>query len=351
MRKSSHRKRILIAGGAGFIGSNLVREFLAQGHKVDCVDSLITGELANLDAVRMNQDFRFIHGDIADLGIVSRLRRERYTDIYNLACPTGVPNIALLGEEMMLASSAGTLNLLHVAEQSQARYLFASTAEAYGDPEVFPQAESYAGNVDPVGPRSPYEEGKRFGEAITAYYAQRHGIDARIVRIFNTYGENMSPKDTRVIPNMLLSMATGKRVVIFGDGTNTRSFLYVTDLIEGFALVMAQRQSGEVFNIGGEREMTINELFDACRKVTGSNSKPDYQPHFIEDHRRRLPDTSKIRRLGWKPRVPIEQGLRLSYRDVRNRVSVAARNIERSVPPAVPNKAAFGGRTLRTISQ
>ena len=145
MRKASRRKKILIAGGAGFVGSNLVRECLAQGHKVDCVDSLITGEAANLDSVRMNQDFRFIHGDIADVGIAARLQRERYTDIYNLACPTGVPNIATLGEEMMIASSTGTLNLLRVAEQSRARYLFASTAEIYGNPEKFPQIRGLYG--------------------------------------------------------------------------------------------------------------------------------------------------------------------------------------------------------------
>ena len=311
MRKASHRKKILIAGGAGFVGSNLVRECLAQGHKVDCVDSLITGEAANLDSVRMNQDFRFIHGDIADVGIAARLQRERYTDIYNLACPTGVPNIATLGEEMMIASSTGTLNLLRVAEQSRARYLFASTAEIYGNPEKFPQSEDYTGNVDPVGLRGPYEEGKRFGEAATAYYARRHGVDTRIVRIFNTYGPFMSRKDQRVIPQMLTRALRNLPITMYGDGTQTRSFLFVRDLIDGFARVMKQHGKGEVYNIGGETEITIAELTAEMLRITGSRSEVEHKPHFIPDHDRRLPDTRKIRSLGWVPKTSLATGLQL----------------------------------------
>ena len=309
MRKASRRKKILIAGGAGFVGSNLVRECLAQGHKVDCVDSLITGVAANLDAVRMNQDFRFIHGDIADPGVASRLQRERYTDIYNLACPTGVPNIATLGEEMMMASSTGTLNLLRVAEQSRARYLFASTAEVYGNPEKFPQAEDYTGNVDPVGLRGPYEEGKRFGEAATAYYARRYGVDTRIVRIFNTYGPLMSKNDQRVIPQMLTRALNQLPLTMYGDGSQTRSFLYVSDLIDGFTRVMKQHGTGEVYNIGGETEITIAELSAEILRTTGSRSEVVHKPHFVPDHDRRLPDTRKIRALGWVPKISLTTGL------------------------------------------
>lgn len=311
MRKASPHKKILIAGGAGFIGSNLVREFLAQGHKVDCVDSLITGEATNLDAVRTNQDFRFMHGDIADLGMASRLQRECYTEIYNLACATGVPNIAVLGEEMMIASSTGTLNLLRVAEQSGARYLYASTAEVYGNPEKFPQSEDYNGNVDPVGLRGPYEEGKRFGEAATAYYARRYGVDTRIVRIFNTYGPFMSGKDQRVIPQMLTQALRNLPLTVYGDGAQTRSFLYVHDLIDGFVRVMKQHGKGEVYNIGGEDEFTIAELATELLRITGSRSKVLLKPHFIPDHDRRLPDTNKIRTLGWAPRTSLATGLQI----------------------------------------
>ena len=312
MRRASRHKKILIAGGAGFIGSNLVREFLAQGHKVDCVDSLITGEATNLDAVRPNRDFRFMHGDIADPGIASRLQREHYTDIYNLACPTGVPNIASLGEEMMMASSVGTLNLLHVAEQSRARYLFASTAEVYGNPEKFPQSEDYTGNVDPVGMRSPYEEGKRFGEAATAYYARRYGVDTRIVRIFNTYGPFMSKNDQRVIPQMLTRALNQLPLTMYGDGSQTRSFLNVSDLIDGFARVMKQHGEGEVYNIGGETEITVAELVAEILRVTGSRSEVVCKPHFIDDHDRRLPDTRRIRALGWAPKISLATGLKQS---------------------------------------
>lgn len=310
MRKASRRKKILIAGGAGFVGSNLIRECLGQGHKVDCVDSLITGDAANLDAVRMNHDFRFIHGDIADAGIAARLQRERYTDIYNLACPTGVPNIATLGEEMMVASSTGTLNLLRVAEQSRARFLFASTAEVYGNPEKFPQAEEYTGNVDPVGLRGPYEEGKRFGEAATAFYARRYGVDTRIVRIFNTYGPFMSKNDQRVIPQMLARALSQLPITLYGDGSQTRTFLNVRDLIDGFARVMKHHGKGEVYNIGGDTEITIAQLAAKILRATGSRSEVINKPHFAPDHDRRLPDTRKIRALGWRPKVSLATGLR-----------------------------------------
>lgn len=317
MRNTSRRKKILIAGGAGFVGSNLVRECLTQGHKVDCVDSLITGESANLAPLLTNQDFRFIHGDIADTGIASRLQRERYSEIYNLACPTGVPNIAVLGEEMMIASSTGTLNLLRVAEQSRARYLFASTAEVYGNPEKFPQSEDYSGNVDPVGLRSPYEEGKRFGEAATAYYARRYGVDARIVRIFNTYGPFMSKNDQRVIPQMLTRALNQLPLTMYGDGSQTRSFLNVRDLIDGFALVMNQHCEGEVYNIGGETEITIAELAAEILRATGSRSEVVRKPHFIADHDRRLPDTRKIRALGWAPKTSLATGLKQSIKHMQ----------------------------------
>lgn len=320
----ANEKPVLVAGGAGFIGSNLVSWLLDRGREVHGIDNYITGAREANSRHLANRKFRMFDADITDEQFVSGLSHFGYAEIYNLACPTGVPNNRRLGEAMLLTSADGSLNLLRLARTTGAKYLFTSTAEAYGDPLVFPQRETYTGNVDPVGPRSPYEEGKRFAESLTALYARQHGVDARTVRVFNTYGVNMALSDTRVIPSMLLSMATGKPVVIYGDGNNTRSFLYVSDLLEGFALVMADRQAGDVFNIGGETEMPVNELFETCRKVTGSRVRPDYQPHFIDDHRRRLPDTGKVRALGWKPVVSLEQGLALSFRDIKERIARTA---------------------------
>ena len=313
MHLGRRHNRALVAGGAGFIGSNLVRSLLSKNRKVDCVDSLITGQSANLSEFRGNPDFRFIQGDIADSGIAAWLLRESYSEIYHLACPTGVPNIARMGGEMLAACSAGTLNLLRAAKKSHAKFLYASSAEVYGDPEVMPQRESYAGNVDPVGPRSPYEEGKRFGEALTAFHARDWQLDARIVRIFNTYGTNMSASDSRVIPKMLANMIAGEPVVIYGDGRQTRAFLHVDDLVDGFFRVMRCRCVGDVFNIGGEHETSIRDLFGVLSGITACDLPPVFEPHFIEDHKRRLPETAKIRDLGWNPRISLEAGLRRSY--------------------------------------
>ena len=329
-------RRVLIAGGAGFVGSNLARKLLSEGHAVDCVDNLITGRAENVGDLEGHRNFRFFKADITDLRLAARLARRRYDDIYNLACPTGVPNIAPMGEEMLLTSSIGVLNLLRIAQRQKARYLFASTAEAYGDPEVFPQVESYTGNVDPVGPRSPYEEGKRFGEALTTYYARQLCVDARIVRIFNTYGPAMSPDDQRVIPQMLGHILAGRSVVIFGDGTQTRTFLHVEDLLAGFEAVMERGVPGDVYNVGGEKEMKIIELFDVARSVTRSNVRPSFTAHFIPDHRGRCPDTSKVRALGWQPRISIEEGLHRVYEGMLNATAAEPRcsAIKRQVRPS-----------------
>jgi UDP-glucuronate decarboxylase len=314
MRKFGARaKRCLVAGGAGFIGSNLVRVLLARGMQVDCVDDLSTGRQGNISDLKRNPDFRFIKLDVSDAdGCRSALRRH-YSEIYHLACPTGVPNIEILGEEMLLASSSGTYNLLKVARRTGAKFLFTSTAEAYGDPEVFPQVESYAGNVDPVGPRSAYEEAKRFGEALTRYYGRKHGLDVRIVRIFNTYGPRMSPDDQRVIPQMIGSLINEEPVSIFGDGSQTRTFLHVNDLVAGLLAVMERGGNGEVYNVGGSKQITIKALFDCVRKATGLRGTAVFQDHFIADHRGRCPDTAKVEALGWRQKVSLDDGLREMY--------------------------------------
>jgi len=331
--------RYLVAGGAGFVGTNLVRRLLEQGGVVDCVDNLSTGRRANVTALSRYPNFRFLKLDIADAGSCNRLLRHRYSYVYNLACPTGVPNIALLGEEMLMASSVGTLNLLKVARRSKARYLFASTAEAYGDPEIFPQPETYVGKVDPVGPRSPYEEGKRFGEALTRFWGRKHDVGVRIVRIFNTYGPAMSPDDQRVIPQMLSRLIAGKPVPIYGDGVQTRTFLHVDDLVEGLLTVMEKGEDAEVYNIGGATQITIRELFELVKTATGLTGNAVFEKHFIADHRGRWPDTAKVEALGWRQQVSLADGIRQSHQDLL--ASIQARQVKRVVKPA--RRSAFVG--------
>ncbi|UVK39333.1 NAD-dependent epimerase/dehydratase family protein [Mesorhizobium sp. AR10] len=308
--------RVLIAGGAGFVGTNLARRLLEQGVSVDCVDNFSTGRRANVDDLARYPNFRFLKLDVADAGSCNRLLRRRYSHVYNLACPTGVPNIALLGEEMLMASSLGSLNLLKVARRSKASYLFASTAEAYGDPEVFPQPETYVGKVDPVGPRSPYEEGKRFGEALTRFWGRKHSVDVRIVRIFNTYGPGMSPDDQRVIPQMLSRLIAHKPVPIYGDGAQTRTFLHIDDLVDGLLTVMEKGVNAEVYNIGGATQITIRALFELVKTATGLAGNAVFEKHFIADHRGRWPDTSKIKALGWQQKVSLADGIRQSHQDI-----------------------------------
>ncbi len=320
----THTKRVLIAGGAGCLGSNLVRHQIAQGNQIDCVDNLITGNASNIFPYLKMPAFQFHNGDICDNEFMRKFHGVRYSEIYNLACPTGVPNIAKYGEEMLMTSSLGSLNLLRLSQQSDAKYLFASSAEVYGDPAVFPQSENYHGDVDPVGPRSAYEEGKRFGESLTSYFAKSHGLDARIVRIFNTYGPNMSLKESRVIPAMLRSMILDEPVTIYGNGQNTRSFQYVDDLLAGIKHCMEITCHGDVFNIGSEEEISILQLFETCKQVTGSKSKLQFAGHFIDDHKRRRPDTARMRALGWRPTISLQQGLAISCQDLRNRILAKA---------------------------
>lgn len=303
-------KRILITGGAGFIGSSLAKVLLTEGAHVDCVDNLITGRLESIQALRMNKNFRFLKMDINDAIFLMTCLSTRYDEIYHFACPTGVPNIRVYGEEMLKTCSRGTENVLELACAQGARVIYASSAEVYGDPDVFPQGEEYHGNVDPVGPRSAYEEGKRFGEAITRLYSEKYHVDAKIIRIFNTFGAGMSPDDSRVIPRFMKQIRDRRSIIVYGDGTQMRTHLYIGDLIAALLLVMGQGQRGEVYNIGGERQLSILELIDIIKGLTPLPVEVEHRPHFIEDHAGRLPMIAKVKELGWEPRVDIREGLR-----------------------------------------
>lgn len=302
-------KRILVTGGAGFIGSNLCRSLLQAGAEVDCVDNLITGRMAAVSPLRSSRRFRFFLFDVADRDFTRTFADFHYDEIYHLACPTGVPNIPSLGEEMLRTCATGTENVLRLACARNARVLYTSSAEVYGDPRMFPQGEDYCGDVSPVGPRSAYEEGKRYGEAILKMFVDKYEIDARIVRVFNTFGRGMSPEDTRLIPSFLRRLSRGEKIIIYGDGTQTRTHLYIDDLLAGFHYVMQKGQAGEAYNVGGERQMSVAGLAQLLGELTSTEVAVEYRPHFTEDHAGRQPLLTKVKALGWSPRVDITEGL------------------------------------------
>ncbi len=303
--------RILVAGGAGFIGSHLCEALLSDGHQVICVDNLITGRLVNIAHLTENPRFEFIHHDVTeplDLEV---------DQIYHLASPASPEGYMNHPIETHLVNSVGTLNLLRLAERNGARFLFTSTSEAYGDPQVHPQPETYWGNVNPIGPRSCYDESKRFGESITMEFVRRFDLDARIVRIFNTYGPRNDPEDGRVVPNFIMRALHGDPLPVFGDGEQTRSLCYVSDMVRGLRLAMDTEDArGEVINLGNPDERTVLELAQIILRLCRSSSSITFEPARPDDPERRCPDISKARAmLGWEPTVDIETGLRetISY--------------------------------------
>jgi dTDP-glucose 4,6-dehydratase len=303
------QKKILVTGAAGFLGSHLTDALLARpgSHSVLGVDNLSTGNLANLEHLAAEPRFAFLHHDITlpfDPGPVNF--------IFNFASPASPADYARLGPETLLAGSIGTINTLNLARKYNAGFLHASTSECYGDPEIHPQVESYWGHVNPIGPRSVYDEAKRFSEAAVAAWRRYYDIDTHIVRIFNTYGPRLQANDGRVISNFMMQALAGEPLTIYGDGLQTRSFCYVSDLIDGI-LRLAVSSEHDPVNLGNPTEFTMLQCAQEVLKVTGSNSRIAHQPLPQDDPARRCPNISKARALlGWEPKVCLCEGLQKS---------------------------------------
>lgn len=305
--------KILVTGAAGFIGSNLTRELLTKNHTVIGVDNLITSDGANLKELKKFPKFTFVKHDISKPFPQKLTTHHRQlTTIFHLACPTGVPNLVSMSYEMLLTSSIGTQHVLELAKKTKARLVFTSSSEVYGDPLVSPQTEDYTGNVNQIGIRSPYEEGKRFAESLIMMYVRKYNVRATIVRVFNTYGPGMSQNETRVIPRFIRLAVTGKPLTVHGNGNQIRTFCYIDDLISGLLLVAKKGKSGEVYNLGNDRETTIHDAAKLVLKLTESKSKIVLTPRPAHDHQRRQPSLSKIRKLGWSPQTTLTYGIKLT---------------------------------------
>jgi len=298
--------RLILAGVAGFIGSHLADRLLAEGHSVVGVDNFLTGLPANIAHLQGQSGFQFIEHDIC----VPFEVPAPVDGVLNLASPASPKDYLEHPIETLDVGSRGTRNMLELARRHNARFLLSSTSECYGDPLEHPQNESYWGNVNPIGPRSCYDESKRFAEALTMAYHRKHGLRTNIARIFNTYGPRMKLDDGRVVPAFLDQALKGEPMTVFGDGSQTRSFCFVSDLVDGLYRLMQSDERYPV-NLGNPREMTILEFAEHIRAMTGTKSRIDFQPLPEDDPRQRKPDISKARALlGWEPRVALEDGLR-----------------------------------------
>jgi dTDP-glucose 4,6-dehydratase len=308
-------QRVLVTGAAGFLGSHLCDVLLAEGNSVVGVDNFCTGDPANLAHLKTEARFEFVEADICvpfDVGPIDYL--------FNFASPASPVDYTRLGIETLLVGSAGTLNTLELAKKYGAGYLHASTSECYGDPEVHPQVETYWGRVNPIGPRSVYDESKRFSEAAVMAYHRYHKVDTHMVRIFNTYGPRLQIHDGRVISNMLVQALSGEPLTVYGDGSQTRSFCYVSDLIDGIVRLSKSSEALPV-NIGNPVEWTILECAREILAVLGSNAEIVFKPLPVDDPTRRRPDITKAKTLlGWEPKVSLHEGLKLSVEYFREAV-------------------------------
>ena len=297
--------RALITGGAGFLGSHLCELFLGRGHEVICMDNFITGSPANIKHLIGRDGFSFVKYDVTNYIVV-----EGPLDyVLHFASPASPIDYLEKPIQTLKVGSLGTHKTLGVAKDKKARYLIASTSEVYGDPLVHPQKEDYWGNVNPVGPRGVYDEAKRFAEAMTMAYHRFHGVDTRIVRIFNTYGERMRVNDGRVVPAFISQALRNEPMTVFGDGSQTRSFCYVSDLVEGIYRLLMSNETMPV-NIGNPNEMTVLQFAKEIQRLTGTNAPIEFRPLPEDDPKIRRPDISKAKALfGWEPKVRLEEGL------------------------------------------
>ncbi len=301
MKKS--RKSILVTGGAGFIGSHLCERLLNEGHDVLCVDNFFTGSKENIRHLIKNDHFEYIRHDIVDPLVVE------VDQIYNLACPASPIHYQYNPIKTIKTSTVGMVNMLGLAKRVKARILQASTSEVYGDPEEHPQKETYWGNVNPIGVRSCYDEGKRVAEALCANYHRQNHVDVGIVRIFNTYGPRMHPNDGRVVSNFIVQALKNEPITLYGDGSQTRSFCYVDDLVSGLIKMMNSKEPGPI-NLGNPRESTVKELAEEIIKMTGSKSEIILNPLPEDDPRKRQPDITLAKtKLKWEPKISLEEGL------------------------------------------
>jgi dTDP-glucose 4,6-dehydratase len=301
----SRKPRALVTGGAGFVGSHLCERLLSEGYHVLCVDNLVTGSPENVAHLEGGANFEHVNQDVsADIAATWEL-----DEIYHFASPASPADFERIPVEILKAGSSGTHNCLELALAKGARFMLASTSEVYGDPLVHPQHEGYRGNVNAIGVRGVYDEAKRYAEAITMAYHRHHGVQTRIVRIFNTYGPRMRPDDGRMIPNFIHQTLAGEPLTIYGDGSQTRSVQYVKDLIEGVFRLMKSEETRPV-NIGNPNEYSVREVADMVVELSGSPSRHVYQPLPQDDPKQRCPDITRAREaLGWEPRVGAREGL------------------------------------------
>jgi dTDP-glucose 4,6-dehydratase len=310
--------RVLITGGAGFIGSHLADRFLAEGHSVIVMDNLVTGDADNIAHLFGRDDFKFVKHDVTNFIYV-----EGPLDaVLHFASPASPADYLRLPIQTLKVGALGTHKALGLSLAKKARFLLASTSEVYGDPLVHPQKEDYWGNVNPVGLRGVYDEAKRFAEAMTMAYHRYHGVDTRIVRIFNTYGPRMRLDDGRAVPNFITQAVKNEPLTIYGDGSQTRSLTYVNDEVEGIYRLLMSDVTDPV-NIGNSREMTIKEVAEVIRDLAGSRSAITYHPLPQDDPKVRQPDITRAQELlGWEPTVPAEEGLKVTIEDFRRRLGL-----------------------------
>jgi dTDP-glucose 4,6-dehydratase len=307
MRAPAQNPISVVTGGAGFLGSHLTDRLLAEGHRVIAIDNLITGNTANIGHLAGDANYRFIEHNVSDFIF---LPEEKIDYVFHFASPASPIDYLELPIPTLKVGALGTHNALGLAKAKTAAFILASTSEVYGDPLVHPQKEDYWGNVNPIGPRGVYDEAKRFAEAMTMAYHRYHKVDTKIVRIFNTYGPRMRLRDGRVVPAFIGQALNAKPLSVFGDGSQTRSFCYVSDLIDGiFKLAMSDFH--EPVNIGNPREMTIKQFAEEIIRITGARSTIDYKPLPVDDPKVRQPDISRAKKiLGWEPKVQFEEGIK-----------------------------------------